>query len=474
MIAHLSHALLIAFLLVCGCQSTSPRRHPDPQDSRRPAGLQTSWVADSQQEALPAHEDSKGDSELNSLLVAALKNNHHVKADYFRWQSMLSAIPYKRSLPDPKLSYGVFIQQLETRVGPQRQRFGLAQTIPWPGKIRTQSQKAGLEADLAWIQFQRSRYLLTQEFLTQYYEWYYLKKSEEYAQQSVDFLRQLEPVVENRVRAGASVNDLLLLQNQLTQEQIRLDSLQNILSPTQDFLASFMGLASPIDSPFSVPHSLTIPNHTFPQSSLESWLMESNPDLNSMQIQRQIAEMGFELSRMESIPDVTIGIDYLETGPSPIPGMMDSGKDPIMIHSSINIPINSRKYSSLQSKSKNTVYALKEDEENIRITQIARLKMAHSKLLNAISQVTELENSIIPVSQNSIDIAEQSYRSGILNIDQLINSRKNYLDALLLKNRSIVDAGIQLAELNFLTGGRLESPQLIPSHTPVSQLPYEN
>ncbi|MCD8533576.1 MAG: TolC family protein [Verrucomicrobia bacterium] len=145
-----------------------------------------------------------------------------------------------------------------------------------------------------------------------------------------------------------------------------------------------------------------------------------------------------------------------------------------MIHSSINIPIHSGKYSSLQSKSKNTVYALKEDEENIRITQIARLKMAHSKLMNAIRQVTELENSIIPVSQNSIDIAEQSYRSGILNIDQLINSRKNYLDALLLKNRSIVDAGIQLAELNFLTGGRLKSPQLIPSHTPVSQLPYEN
>ncbi|MCD8535507.1 MAG: hypothetical protein LR011_12295, partial [Verrucomicrobia bacterium] len=73
--AHLSHALLIPFLLVCGCQSISPRRHPDPQDSRRPAGLQTSWVADSQQEALPAHEDSKGDTELNSLLVAALKNN---------------------------------------------------------------------------------------------------------------------------------------------------------------------------------------------------------------------------------------------------------------------------------------------------------------------------------------------------------------------------------------------------------------
>ena len=48
------------------------------------------------------------------------------------------------ALPDPRLTYRYFVEEVETRVGPQRQAVGLSQTVPWPG--RRAAREDALEA----------------------------------------------------------------------------------------------------------------------------------------------------------------------------------------------------------------------------------------------------------------------------------------------------------------------------------------
>ncbi len=74
------------------------------------------------------------------LRYAAL-NNAGLKAAFEQWKAAIEQVPQAKSLPDPKFNYGYFINEVETRVGPQRQKFEIMQTFPWFGVI-----EAGIEA----------------------------------------------------------------------------------------------------------------------------------------------------------------------------------------------------------------------------------------------------------------------------------------------------------------------------------------
>ncbi|MDY0040341.1 MAG: TolC family protein, partial [Desulforhabdus sp.] len=83
-------------------------------------------------EHLPELNEQSG---LNDYLAYAALNNAGLKAAFLRWQAALEKIPQVTALPDPRFSYGYYIQSVETRVGPQNNRFGLLQTFPWFGKL---------------------------------------------------------------------------------------------------------------------------------------------------------------------------------------------------------------------------------------------------------------------------------------------------------------------------------------------------
>ena len=59
-------------------------------------------------------------STLTDYVALALRRNPALQAQSQRWRADLERVPQARSLPDPELTYGGFIEQVETRVGPQR------------------------------------------------------------------------------------------------------------------------------------------------------------------------------------------------------------------------------------------------------------------------------------------------------------------------------------------------------------------
>ena len=69
-------------------------------------------------------------------------NNAELKAKFEQWKAALEQIPQAKALSDPKFTYGYFIEEVETRTGPQQQKFGIIQVFPWFGKIQGTSCKA--------------------------------------------------------------------------------------------------------------------------------------------------------------------------------------------------------------------------------------------------------------------------------------------------------------------------------------------
>ncbi len=97
-----------------------------------------------------AGRDSIG---LYDLLQFAALRNPAVEAAFNRWKAAAERIPQAGALPDPRFTFGHFFESVETRVGPQNQRFGLSQAFPWFGTLGLKSDVATQNALIAEQQF---------------------------------------------------------------------------------------------------------------------------------------------------------------------------------------------------------------------------------------------------------------------------------------------------------------------------------
>ena len=70
-------------------------------------------------------------SSLSVCLQYSLKNNAQIEAAFYRWNAALENVPQVTTLPDPRLTYGYFLNEVETRVGPQQHRVSVGQMFPW-------------------------------------------------------------------------------------------------------------------------------------------------------------------------------------------------------------------------------------------------------------------------------------------------------------------------------------------------------
>ena len=84
-----------------------------------------------------------GDQQLAAYIAEAVDKNPAVRASFARYRASLQKIPQVTALPDPMLNLTPFIRSPETRVGPQRQKFGVMQMSPWFGKLRLRGDAAG-------------------------------------------------------------------------------------------------------------------------------------------------------------------------------------------------------------------------------------------------------------------------------------------------------------------------------------------
>ena len=98
-----------------------------------------------------------GDDILNQYLTMAAENNPGLKSKFLEYQAALERVPQVGSLPDPQVSFGYFIQPVETRVGPQQARLSVMQMFPWFGTLGAQKNVAAQEAKVKYQVFEKSK-----------------------------------------------------------------------------------------------------------------------------------------------------------------------------------------------------------------------------------------------------------------------------------------------------------------------------
>jgi len=154
-------ALTLAILT--GCSSRSP--FTDTFDAERPrhpqsmrADASTRSASRSAEFAPPPVLDA--DSRLEDYLRYAALENPGLEGMFQEWKAAVERLPQVSALPDPQFTYGYYVGEVETRVGPMQHSLSLSQTFPWFGKLQDRENAAARYANAAYERFEAARLAL--------------------------------------------------------------------------------------------------------------------------------------------------------------------------------------------------------------------------------------------------------------------------------------------------------------------------
>ena len=141
--------------------------------------------------------------QLADYLAYAAFHNPGLRAAFEQWKAVLWKIPQVQSLPDPRFTYTYFVEQVETRVGPQRQKFALAQTFPWLSKLELRGDEAAREAEAKRALYEAAKWKLYERVKKAYFEYAYLRQAVAVTEENIRLLKH--PETKHRKSAAPSI-----------------------------------------------------------------------------------------------------------------------------------------------------------------------------------------------------------------------------------------------------------------------------
>lgn len=408
----------------------------------------------------------KAAADLAAYLKEAAENNASLKAAYHRFQAALEKIPQEKYLPDPRISFGYFIEPVETRVGPQQARIGLSQTFPWIGKLLAKGDRAAREADAEKARFDALRLSIFAEVKKTYFEYAYLLRAIDVTRDNRDLLNYLESVVQARYAAGVSpYADVLSIQLERDKLDDRLRALEDFKNP----LAAVLNAAMNRDPGVPLPDRPDVPVMTAELSDDEllGRMSKANPSLWAYDSLAAKERIGVSLAKMEFIPEVTLGVETILTGDynyylarpdsqgnptmgSPPP--RDSGKDAWIASLSLNIPLWFGKRTAGIREARSRELAALKDREGLEKKLGADMKLALYKYRDAVRKIELYQDALIPRGEQALAASLEAYHAGKAGFSDLVNAQRALLEFELNHVRALTDQAQRLAEIEMLVG----------------------
>ncbi len=443
-------AVMVLFLSVAGCASKRERqailRFEEISSATyapggdRPAGRE-----------LP---DLNGQPSLEDYLAYAALNNPGLEAAFYRWKAALERIPQARALPDPRFTYSYYIREVETRVGPQRQAFGLAQTLPWYPKLRLRGEVAFEEAEAAGRRFEAEKLALFNRVKQAYCELYYLARAIQLTRDNSLLISEMESVARARFAAGAIPQSAVLKgQVELGKLEDRLKSLEDLRAPVTARLNEALG--RPADRPLPWPGPVREEAAEFRDDQLFDWLREGSPELQALDAAAAKEKAALDAAGWDYVPDLTVGVNVIETGEAVMPGVDDSGKDPVVAGFSVNVPLWYGKYRAAEREAEARLRAAQKSREDRENRLHTELKLALFGFRDAERKIDLYRDTLLHKAEEALASSRTAFAAGKADFFDLIEAERTLLEFQLAHERARADRGQRLAEIEMLVGRRI-------------------
>ena len=396
-------------------------------------------------------EDVNTPKTLEEYLRIAALQNAGLETAFEQWKAALEQIPQAEALPDPKFTYGYFIREIETRTGPQKQRLSIVQTFPWFGVIESKKDIASNKAKAAYQNYEEKKLELFYSVKNSFYEYAYLGKAIDIAKQNVELLKFLEEIARTRYATSAGNHpDIIKAQIELAIIEDKLKSLETLQEPIVAGLNAILNRKNNLPLPW--PEFEKTASVKIDKKKLIDVMISNNPKLLAQDFDIASAKAGVELAKKKFYPDLSLGLDWIQTDEALNPGVKDSGQDPIIAMLTINLPIWTDSYKAAEIQARTLTRVLSAKKEQSQNDLLAQFEKYLYEFEDSERKIELYEDTLIPRAKEMLDASETAYQSGTVDFLSLIDAQRTLLEFQLSYEREYTKNLQKLAALEMLIG----------------------
>jgi len=268
----------------------------------------------------------------------------------------------------------------------------------------------------------------------------------------VHLLEYFEEVARSKYEAGTALHaDVIKAQVELDRLRDRLRTLQDVKQPTLARLNAALNRRA--DALLPWPTNFPPAQISTNTPALVQRLIESNPELKSLDYLAAKDKANIALAKKEFYPDVTLGADYIVTGPASMPNTPDSGQDAVIAGFSINIPLWWGKYRAGVREAESRYAATQQERQDRANTLTTDLKLALFKYQDSERKIVLYRDALIPKADENVKVIQRSFEAGKSDFLSLIDAERILLEFQLTYERAVASREQGLSTVEKLVGG---------------------
>ncbi len=396
------------------------------------------------------------DGQLVELIDTLLRDNPAVHAARDRWAAGVEGVEQARALPDPQLTYRLFVDQPETRVGPQRHGLEVSQRVPWPGKRSLQARRAEIASSTQAWRIRDLEGELVAELKRAYFEAAYLQEALAVNADEATMLRRFEQIALTRYSTGEGIQqNVVKVQTDISRLAAARVSIRRQLDTVTRRVARLIGRP---EEPLELrPISLHLETIEYDADRLAQDSVDSHPRIMAALEGVEADRTWVRRRRLDARPDWRFGLGYTDVARRDDPsGVLvppeDNGKDIWAVTVSVNLPIHRKRIRAGIAEAEKVA---KSGQGDLEAEQDALRYRVHESLLRLQSagQTARLYTEvIIPQAQESLASAEAAYTTNRQEILDLLDAERVLFRARLTYSRLLSDYWKALADIELGVG----------------------
>ena len=389
-------------------------------------------------------------SDLTDYLRYALTTNAGLKSYFDTWKSAVEVISQVGVLDDPKIKFSYFIDEVETRVGPQNQIIMVSQAFPWFGVLGLKENIETSKAKIARYQYLDQVLTVIKQVKMAYFDLYYLEQSIRVTQDNISIMKNLERVLLVNYKSGTTAHSSLI------RFQIEVVKIEDRLITLKDFKAINIGKFNALlnrgsEEPVVFVDELPQNENDFYDKIDMVSIYNQNIKLNIIKENIEKGNTEIDLAKKKFYPSFTLGATYIDTEKGDM-DIDDNGKDPLAASFSMTIPLWKNKYQAgkraAQFKKSAHIYSQTEYENTLNF----EFKKNSYEFKDAVRKIALYENTLLSKANESLNVTISNFKSGEEGYLDLINSFQTILNFKLLYENAKVNRAKRLASLDYLSG----------------------
>jgi outer membrane protein TolC len=457
--------LLFAACLLIGCKTAHQVR--DSEYAQVSCAVQQAWHATLPADAAisPIADELAGPQAVDTYIRFALSQNAGVQAARKRMEAAAMRVPQAASLKDPMLSvtgWPFFPYVPQTAAGRVTTDTMISQEVPWVGKLRAQSQAAEAEVDMARAQLAAAELEVIEQVSRGYYQLYFVEQSLQITQKNRTLLADVLQIADVRYRTGqTSQQDVLRLQAELSTVDGDIVRLGQELDSARADLAQLLHVSP--ETPFETMGRLADRDIPRDIDRLYKQAVVARPELHEQLAAIERDRFKVQRARLDYYPDLTFGALWGEMTTNRALAPSADGLDMVGLNISGNLPVYRGRISAGVREAQAQVVASARQYDQVRDQTLRDVKslFAQAKSQHEIARL--FRESIIPKTEQALDVAIREYQVGTTEFVQLIDNWRELLRLQIMHQQLEAQLRQTLASLERIVGGL---PVLPPEEIP--------